>query len=790
MYKLPSKSQIKIKESLTLASISKTIKSLLEKFFQQVIFEKEYPTRSYSAKYKKACLNLINGIEIYVETIEDINWQNYCNLMQYFKSKYEETLTSFENDVTTFSRRCLLDFYLFVIKKQLGPNNRQTLESHIALFIDNEVAFFKKYIGDDLLNKHIRTNFPIDSFPDKMVAVKEGDVPGNLFINCVNIFLFEMLKNFLVDGISYRNIIQIRLFFYYFEESLGDNSEYADNLSFFNFDTFKLQYLFFKQIETKVNNKSSNSPVKYLVKFYLYIDQMHYVNKGTRLFTARNFNRELLVYPLFLTHITQGYEVLYKKSYEPVPTSNKWVLLHDENTNSSQISKNNCMLDFTKIDDENLRQDLKEFIWQQNLSNTGLRDHYRVISKFLNAYNNYQVENVIYLNKVDGISSDFLMKYRAVLEMRNTIFNKTINYRTVNNELKILEKFLRHYKEKYKVDEVLFQILKSISKRFYGGNPIEAEEFEAIANEFRKNATNVENELFFIIFQLTSTTKLRMGEIINLERDCIKSISEALGYGEIEYVSKTSHGEKIREILLLEDINLIKRALELTETLVFQADEMKKKYIFLIKHGRFENIIIKMKSQYRAYFKNIIKTLKEQGLINNDYIPYNARHTFIDNAWGALEDGLISDVEVIAITGNTPEVASQHYRKYKTKKYVEATYKLSIGGVQLDGTILQDEQLIEKLPQVQRGAGGCISQECIKNDSDDTDYKCLLCKKFVTSIQRLEFFEDKLKEIQRLKLKSNSSAIIDYFKVQEKLYGLYLAEILALSEEVADDTVR
>ncbi|MDQ7864029.1 hypothetical protein RCO48_31970 [Peribacillus frigoritolerans] len=143
-----------------------------------------------------------------------------------------------------------------------------------------------------------------------------------------------------------------------------------------------------------------------------------------------------------------------------------------------------------------------------------------------------------------------------------------------------------------------------------------------------------------------------------------------------------------------------------------------------------------MKKQYSTYFNKIVNELFDKGLIKKRYIPYNACHTYIDNAWGAVEDGLISSVEVGAITGNTEAVALAHYRKYKTKKYVEATYMISIGDISIEGDIIPNGNEIKELPQVQRGAGGCRSDECIKLDEDDTDYKCLVCKKFVTSITR------------------------------------------------------
>lgn len=790
LYKISLNNQKQIMESLKFSLINNEMKQILEEFFLQKMFKKEFENNSGFTYYKCGLLNLINGTEKHLHSIADINWENYCILMQEFKKINLVTSQSYNDHVKSFSRKSLLEFYFFVIEKYLNENEQLQWKSYIDLLIEIDVAFYKNFATDDFLNTHLRTNFPLNSSPEKMVAVKLNNLKANLFINCYNDFLFKVLKDFLFEGNVYKNRLAIRLFFYYFEESLGEGTSEVVNVNFFDSSTFKTQYLFFKEIEDRFNKVPANSPVNTLVKFYLYIDQKFYKDKGVRLFSTGTFNKELLTQSRYFTFITNGYELMYKNAYEPFPSNDKWVLLYDENTKSSQIAKNNCMLDFTLIEDETLKKDLKMFIWQQNISNQALRDYFRVISKFLITYCKYRIENVIYLKNSMGMSNDFLLKYRTVLQMRNTMYNKMVNNRTVDNELNILSKYLKHYKDKYKVNDVSFEIFKANNTiKFSGGNPIESEEFEAISNEFRVNAIDEETELFFIIFQLTSSTKLRVGEVINLERDCIKNASDALGYGEIEYISKTSNGEYMREVLLLEDINLIKRALELTKNIVPDAPLKYQKYIFLIKHGRKKNMVIKLRNQYKEYFNRITCSLKKRGLINNDYVPYNARHTFIDNAWGALEDGLITEVEVLAITGNSAKVASRHYRKYKTKKYVEATYMVSIGDVQLDGTIFKDEQEIHHLPQVQRGAGACNSKECVKDDLQDTDYKCLICKKFVTSIQRLGFFENKLEEIQVLKSNAKSDAIIEYYKAQEKLYGAYLAEILALSEDLTDDSI-
>src|SRR5699024_6083081 len=111
------------------------------------------------------------------------------------------------------------------------------------------------------------------------------------------------------------------------------------------------------------------------------------------------------------------------------------------------------------------------------------------------------------------------------------------------------------------------------------GNPMTETDYNVISNEFGSNKSlSVNTELYYIIFKLSVSTKLRKGEIFNLKTDCV--ISKYQKYGEIRYTPKTEF-EPITAEMLIEDILLIERAIELTQKYRMQADEELKKYIFI-----------------------------------------------------------------------------------------------------------------------------------------------------------------------------------------------------------------
>jgi hypothetical protein len=234
---------------------------------------------------------------------------------------------------------------------------------------------------------------------------------------------------------------------------------------------------------------------------------------------------------------------------------------------------------------------------------------------------------------------------------------------------------------------------------------------------------------------------------------------------------------------LIEHIRLLQKAIRITQPLFEKAEDSLKKYIFLCNNSRYKNQVISAVNPFNQGFKTISEDLFAQGKIKIKYSPYNLRHTYIDKAWQMVEDGLVSTLEVGVITGNSASVASKHYRnRENTKRYVEALYEVSILEDELLGSIV-DSEVAENLPYVQAGVGNCSSESCVKIDSDeDSFYKCLTCKKFVTTVERSSFFEQRMKLYKDKREDSTSDTERDFFTGLIELYGSYLTKIYTFLE--------
>jgi len=89
----------------------------------------------------------------------------------------------------------------------------------------------------------------------------------------------------------------------------------------------------------------------------------------------------------------------------------------------------------------------------------------------------------------------------------------------------------------------------------------------------------------------------------------------------------------------------------------------------------------------------------------------------------------------------------KHYRQTEIKNYLEAMYGIIIGNVNIKGIVACNiSDIIKELPPkiesitVKEKCGFCKQQECPLTKEID----CLICKSFITTIDRIPFFEKKI----------------------------------------------
>lgn len=723
----------------------------------------------------------IRVLGMFVESEQDLNWKSYCLIQNQIN-------VSFKN--ITY-RHLLSSLYLYSSTEAASLEVRVYLNKYQYLFLIKELT--NRTLGkenNDYIAENILTNFPITSTENEIIQLTKNNYTYHFYAKSLDKYNVNLLKIFLADALDTANLknfntIYLRTFICLFDESL--NGIHIKNLKHFNEHTYRQQYKFFINKCQEYNwidsdlKRMRNS----LNNFYFFIDDYYMNNTGTSLFNTPTFNTDLIRLPNSSKYFSEDYLLVIRNPIDDVPKEDKLVLLTG-NSNNNPVKNGVQTLDFTIIPNEDLKMAFKKYFWFSNFINKEIGVRFNRLAKFINeALIFYEKEmKIIEISastSVQLFSSNFLIYYYY-----NLISNGEYSDSTKNLIIAQIRSFLEYIRLDYEISNYTIKQMAYLKVDSTGGKPISESDFININRAFKGDIVSIEGELLYIIFQLSLTTKLRIGEVLSLERDCIQSIDEEAGYGTVKYLKKTSAGEYVYEIFLLNHIRLIERAILLTQLVFEKAKEEISRYIFIWWDVTRKGRVMSLRNHYNDKFRRLISELHQKGEIGNKYTPYNARDTYIDTAWQGVEDGVISSLEITSITGNKATTAIKHYRnRNNIQRYLEAMFEVVIPDMELDGNILENEETIKNYPPVNQESGSCSSEKCIKKEveNEDSEYLCLTCPMFVTTTNRAHIFEQRLNEYQIKYSESKTSTEKNYYKGLMEIHGAYLARIYSLLEE-------
>lgn len=748
--------------------------------------------------FKKSYFNwFLNLLTDHIRDEVDVTWENFC------KIRHEIVHFSRNNSHYAVFQKAITSFFQYVLRETEDVEIKRYLHSISHLLINYEVR--KKRTLRKItkfMEENIRTNFPINSTPEHIYQLKYYNSNNNFRIMHFNInYQNRFLENLIIKFIDYlkevdvRNIdtFDSRYFIYHLSDSLSGIS--ITGLKSFNEKVYREQLKFFQSVIKDNDWFIGGGDIRILNRlrvFYNFLDNYYYYNNGEYLFNSISFNRKVIKMKNFNYFISNNYGIYVIDLEKAVPDNDKWVLVPNIETIKNVRFVHNTALDFSEISNKELREELKEFIWVKNWNNKRISTHFQQLVEFINEAHLYwkkecQVRPLFHNEIINCYSSTYILIYYS-----NLVGRTDLEVKTKNSFINTLKLYLDFIRDRHDISHITIQQLKYLQHDYEGGIPLTINDCEEINNAFKKYLPEDYYELMHIIFQLSITTKLRIGEIFSLERKCIIHRDEEKGYGTLKYYSKTSYGDYKTEIFLIKHIRLIERAIEITEPIINNAaDAYNKKFVFIWVDRRniatLKNDINTLNENYTKFFKEINEKLFDEEKIQRIYKPYSARDTYIDNAWKGVEDGIISTLEVSTITGNSQKVASKHYRnRNNIHRYIEALYETSVSEDEVVGEVIQDGTSIENMPPVQDGAGACSSEICVKQTDlqmQDSDYICLTCRKFVTTTARVSLFEDRLVNYKQRRESADTHVEKNFYTAMIELYSLYLAEMYLIMEE-------
>ena len=740
-----------------------------------------YLSRNYkteSAK-KKAKTALNKVIALLPNQIQQYSWENYCILMNNIQDdrKIERK---------QIVRIPLSEIYCEVISqiKELDYlKNKKNYFIADERMIDSELLIDRYYIG---------TNFPLTSSLDSLVLIEYPSKGKNeqmlstiVNLNDNNSFVKEILTDYLKTIEPFKSSYLIyRQFVYYFSSSL--NKE-VTALRDFDFDLFKHQYRFYGRISRISKSNQRLTFLKILINFYAYLFDVWYHETGSYyLFQGSLIDKTILTSLNFSFAYENGYTLVeipglvQERERDRIAVIKYDSQAHNRSTNLSYY-------DFRSIHSNVYREDVKKYFWGNNNLNTStFSGRFKHIVDFLNLKTEFDsiVSNQVEINDDEVIEIQAPFVYHYISYVRDAYEDRG----TIRHVFKAVRGFLVFHKKRYKISKVLFDSLNEEIKSYDGGLVMDEEDLHLIFNRFKeKKSDSIRSELFYIIFILCVTTKLRLGEVLNLKIDYkVKQMSDS-EVVTIKYYKKTSKSELVKTELPLAKAMLLDRAIELTQEYRNKANKNLGGNIFIFESKTYRGRILKATAQFQNYFSEIVEELKDQ--LKAPYTPYNLRSTFIDNIYTKGIEQNLSLMMLEEMTGNSSSVAIRHYvRKKDLLDYAEMFSGVQLSSMEINGQIAEDEFVVNEHYPVDDDLGGCLSNSCeeeMENEEvkEDKMYKCLLCKKFVTSISRIPAFEKKINQLKIRRDNSSNKYEQKLLNEELELYGVYYAKLIQLNTD-------
>ena len=601
-------------------------------------------------------------------------------------------------------------------------------------------------------------------------------------------FLKDFIKSELYKFTGYTPYIYH--FVEFFEESLVVENIVCD-WSIFSVDTILNQK---KNFIEKCNGRNNTDILSCLTKYYKFLIK----DKGLKIFSKKDgVTLEFLEKNNFLSMLEDGYRVVFSNQFDEIPKHDKWLLDSSSSTiRSTALShKTLVSLDFTSIKSIKYRHEVKKWIMGRIHQIKTLKTYLGYLAQFLNLLESGELDtfkgNVYMLHQSadnqDDITTNQVILYCQYLD-RQGYSGETIAAKkfAVRQFLEMLKK------DKYKISNNVFNYLKSknikkgMNKVATNRTVIIQEDLKKIYDKLKEKARDDDTyKLMWGFIYLLNTTKLRNSEILSLTRDCVIDGMKD-GDKSVRYLRKISAGYKVEEEPLSKNaVRIIEKMKDLTNELSksehIKDDELKN-CIFLRNYRghikRLEN------DTFYRKFKSVLESL---GIDRSSYTLYDFRHTYMTNLFeSSINKG--ETWKVILATGHLDRKTTlKNYVKPHINSYLEAMYKVNIGNVSVKGEVVEHlSDAMNNIPdnikeiQVKDKCGYC------KGECDENNIDCLLCANFVVTLDRLPYFVDYLKELDKIIYSESIHHEKEHLLTIKKLYVAYIAKIQSLKEDLGD----
>jgi integrase len=653
--------------------------------------------------------------------------------------------------------RCFADLLFF------GLNNNYI---HKSIYFKS-VMPLSKDICNFITTKKFEKIFCSNS-PSNYAFIKINDSKTLFFISTEAQLIRKILINFFTSY-NTKHYIATKKFSSCFNESLGEIK--VRKPEDFNFNTFKTQLDFFLK-------KDANC-IYVLISFYLYIfrEYKNKLFKSSKLFTVDVLQRHNIAKELI-----KGFKFVPYSSYETFPEFDKWIFYYpDQEGSNNSINKNSSsLIDFTTIRYAEYRKLAKFYIWHDNISMNSRIKNYKCFRYFLNFV--YDIKNGNQLSYFSRKSNNYTINTNDIIAYKNNVLSNFQNHITSNHYIYVIRKILKFLDSNglFKLEKAALYHLSN-SPYHSPNNPciISNYELKQLSKLMKYKAeNNIVNKMHYAIFYILLETEFRISQVLTLEKDCVFETYKSNQY-IIKSTTKRSPKNKQEQPITIYVKRQLDEVRKISEVYRNNCHRKKiKKYLFITPSLRNNMYGIITPEIFNEYLQKCCTELNIK-----KYTSSNLRDTHMTKSEEYVIRNSLSDIEMSTLTGHKSiDTTNKHYIHTEITDLLESVHGIVIGNINVDGNIVKDRpNSISEKDSVSNQCGYCSSNSC----NNLTYLDCLLCKSFVTCIDRIPYFEEQLKIIDYKIQKAKLTHDLEDLRNIKKLLVAYLKKLLILKEEVS-----
>lgn len=546
------------------------------------------------------------------------------------------------------------------------------------------------------------------------------------------------------------------------------------------------QISFFKSFYSE-DEVLKNKALKNICKFYRWL--LNKYNEHTFFTNSTNLTYELVFSNALITHIKNDAYFTTFTNTEDLGDKPRIVLIvkNLQNKSTRMVKNSHFALYTDSLETSYYRTIINKYF--QNSTSPSLLSwtgQSRYIVDALHFIEQMKAQNGYPNPKINSFNTNEAMLIRRYFKQSKPDLNLT----TLNNKIGAIRRFFQWAKQcKYLTFDVTFfdYFSQYEEPNQYRGDAIPDEDIEKLNNVFLELCDeDATYKPYYAIFLILIETEFRASQVCNLTISALQPTLKNDQY--LLYSStKTSNGRKITQPICSSTKKILEAVIEESEDLRNEAlSESYKNHIFLYRTnysgGSISGITC---AKFLLVFH---KVCEKAG--TRLYNSRNLRDTHMTKAFEYIMRHGKSDLEMGVLSRHTRiDTTKSHYIEVELTKMLESTYQITLGNRDIN----QQSRILDTLPDelngddtlVEGGCGHCMAKTCKMTGS----LPCLICKDFVTTVDRKSYFIKMISYIDMQLEKATIRHEIEDLTLIKTLYINWLREICLKEEENNASTI-